>query len=203
MVLHASSQPVWSVYTPSRGELHLLSGNPPKLRRALLLRDRKDQALTILSVLESRARRSLLVRFRQPVLWEIFLAPNAPPVYEGLVHDFRMGEGLQEPANFPVRQIELGAAAGLMLAVEDSPNVIFTTGGPGRDWTIVLFNLDVRRGIAHIQLADRPVGLAQRCAGSERIIVVSFEKAPAAALRLPDLADWRIKQEANASCDPG
>jgi Cytochrome D1 heme domain len=40
-------------------------------------------------------------------LWEISYDPNAEPIYDGLVHDWRLGEGLATPGTFGVRRTRL------------------------------------------------------------------------------------------------
>lgn len=40
-------------------------------------------------------------------VWEINYTDNPPPVYQGYVHDYKMGEGIAEKGLFPVRRIKL------------------------------------------------------------------------------------------------
>ncbi len=40
-------------------------------------------------------------------VWEISYADDPSPVYRGLMHDYRMGEGMPETGSFPVRRIKL------------------------------------------------------------------------------------------------
>jgi len=40
-------------------------------------------------------------------LWEISYDPQAEPIYDGLVHDWRLGEGLATPGQFGVRRTRL------------------------------------------------------------------------------------------------
>ena len=47
-------------------------------------------------------RQSFIVALKDiKEVWEISYADHPPPVYGGLVHDYRMGEGLAEPGRFP------------------------------------------------------------------------------------------------------
>jgi mono/diheme cytochrome c family protein/WD40 repeat protein len=53
-------------------------------------------------------RQSFIVALKDiKEVWEISYADHPPPVYAGLVHDYRMGEGLAETGRFPVRRIKL------------------------------------------------------------------------------------------------
>lgn len=40
-------------------------------------------------------------------LWEISYDPKAEPIYDGLVHDWRLGEGIATPGRFGVRRTRL------------------------------------------------------------------------------------------------
>jgi hypothetical protein len=40
-------------------------------------------------------------------LWEISYDPQAEPIHDGLVHDWRLGEGLAQPGQFGVRRTRL------------------------------------------------------------------------------------------------
>ncbi len=94
------------------------------------------------------ARQSLLVAPAElPELWEVSLDPHAEDRYDGLVHDFRMGEGVPEPGFLHRRRIVLAgpvqawaadAAGTLLVVVIARP----TAGGAPllQGW-----NLDARR----------------------------------------------------------
>ena len=53
------------------------------------------------AVYDAAPRKSFIAALKDiPEVWEITYDPNAEPVYQGLVHDFRMGEGLAEKGPF-------------------------------------------------------------------------------------------------------
>ena len=53
---------------------------------------------------DATPRESFVVALKDiPELWEISLRPQAPPIYDGLVHDYKMGEGDCEAAVCSVR----------------------------------------------------------------------------------------------------
>jgi hypothetical protein len=92
------------------------------------------------------ARRSFVIAFDDSMreLWELSVDPDAPPVYDGLVHDYRMGEAIASAGFLGVRRTPLEAPV-QALAID-------TAGGPfllarsGAVWWLI--NLDVRRVIA-------------------------------------------------------
>lgn len=111
-------------------------------------------------VFHAPGRRSFVVAFAElPELWEIRYDPSAEPIFDGLVHDYRMGEGLGRPGWLGVRRTPLdepmqvltlapGDREVLMQPVADHP------GGQG--WPVDVVNLDVRRRIARVALPERP-----------------------------------------------
>jgi mono/diheme cytochrome c family protein len=60
------------------------------------------------AVYDAPPRRSFIAALKDiPEVWEIPYDPNAEPIYRGLVHDYRLGEGLAEKGPFPIRRIKL------------------------------------------------------------------------------------------------
>ncbi|MBL8288751.1 MAG: hypothetical protein JNL85_12270 [Rubrivivax sp.] len=100
-------------------------------------------------------RRSIVAAFAGlPELWEISLDPAAPPVFDGLVHDHRMGEGIGRPGYLAPRRTQLArplvalaidAASGWVIARERAAEA-----GPGETAPpqVVLLHLDIRRAVA-------------------------------------------------------
>jgi hypothetical protein len=127
------------------------------------------------------SRRSLLATW--PSLgewWEVSLDPAAPPLYEGLVHDHRMGEGLPTPGYLAVRRAPLGDAM-------PTPDHIGATqpwvaGRAGDDVAVV--HLDVRREIARGKL---PHGNAIVEIDPRRWVIAARHDAPGAVLALQAL----------------
>jgi hypothetical protein len=77
-------------------------------------------------------------------LWEIALDPAAEPIYDGLVHDHRLGEGLATPGHLGVRRAPLDAPMA-DLGFADA-RVPWVAGRHGERVDVV--HLDVRRRIA-------------------------------------------------------
>jgi len=99
------------------------------------------------------ARRSFVIAFDALAeLWELSVDPNAPPVFDGLVHDYRMGEGVASPGFLGVRRTPLPAPVGA-LAVDDSNNAHVLARSADSWW---LVNLDIRRPITRFDLGANP-----------------------------------------------
>jgi hypothetical protein len=92
------------------------------------------------------ARRSFVIAFDAPMreLWELSIDPEAPPVFDGMVHDHRMGEAIAAPGFLGVRRTPLdGPVDRLVADTAGGPFVLVRGSGA---WLLV--NLDVRRAIA-------------------------------------------------------
>ena len=128
--------------------LRLLDGEGRTLRNYAgtdLARRRRGAAVAVLALPQ---RRSLLAAW--PAVqewWEIQLDPAAPPIFDGYVHDHRMGEAVASPGYLGVRRIPFDTAA---------PVPAFTS----RAWPWVaapvgdevqVVHLDVRRTVARLQ----------------------------------------------------
>lgn len=102
-------------------------------------------------------RRSILASL--PTLgemWELSLDPQAPPIHDGLVHDYRMGEALPSPGYLGARRIPLQRPAP-DIAFSD-PRVSWVAGHAGQGVAIV--HLDVRRQIAALAMPGAQPGRA-------------------------------------------
>lgn len=126
--------------------------------RDVPLHDRLGGRLLVTRIAESTYRRSVLIAFEDAAeFWELFLAPDAEPVFEGLVHDYRMGEGISEPARLPIRRIRPDIPIDEFLVEPDSPNLIVrqrSSDGARSTWR---FNLDVRRRVMKFDIETEPV----------------------------------------------
>jgi hypothetical protein len=104
------------------------------------------------------ARRSVLVVFDALLeLWEVSTDPAAGPLYDGFVHDYKMGEGIAIPGFLNPRRIKLEAP--LRDLVFDASQGWLIGRAPDRpDGRAVLqvWQLDVRRRIAEHLVTGRP-----------------------------------------------
>lgn len=115
------------------------------------------QRSRIAAIQPSQPRRSFVVALQDVAeLWEISLDPAAAPIYDGLVHDYRMGEALARPGYLGVRRtplprpladLRIDPSGRVVMAVDAAPD-----GPPG----VEVIHLDVRRVIARLPLAAPP-----------------------------------------------
>ncbi|MBL8345977.1 MAG: hypothetical protein JNN03_11085 [Rubrivivax sp.] len=120
-------------------------------------------------------RRGFVVAFDTlPELWEVSTDTEATPVFDGLVHDYRMGEGLGEPGWLaarrtrlpqPVHELGFDAERGLVACRARTP--------PRAGAVHLLFvQLDVRRVIKTITVDGDPdtANLSVRIDGARRML---------------------------------
>jgi mono/diheme cytochrome c family protein/DNA-binding beta-propeller fold protein YncE len=116
--------------------------------------DRAGKTSRVSAVYDAAPRRSFVVALKDiPELWEIPYDPKAPPVYEGLVHDYRMAEGLAEKGPFPVRRIALDDVLDDFFFDQGYDHLIGASREAGKGQVV---NLNVRRRIATVDLPGLP-----------------------------------------------
>jgi len=70
--------------------------------------DGQGKSSRVSAVYDAGPRKSFIAALKDlPEVWEIPWSEDHEPVYTGLVHDYRMGEGMQDKRRFPVRRIRL------------------------------------------------------------------------------------------------
>lgn len=111
---------------------------------------RRHVAPPVAGVFDAAPRRSFVVLFESlPELWEISYDPQAEPLYQGLVHDYRLREGIAEPGFLNPRRTRLDAP--LRDPGFDSSHAFIIARAPDqadRQAVLFLVQLDVRRTIA-------------------------------------------------------
>ena len=103
-------------------------------------------------------RRSVLVTFdRLPELWEVSFDPEAEPLFDGYVHDYRMGEAIALPGFLNPRRIGIDQPLH-DLRFDTSHAYVLARAADRADGHAVLqlLQLDVRRRIAQFVLDSQP-----------------------------------------------
>jgi cytochrome c553 len=117
-----------------------------------------QQSSRVSAVYDAAPRRSFIVALKDiPELWEISYDPKAEPIYDGLVHDYKMGEGIAKPGFLGVRRTLLDETLDDFFFDQRYTEVIGASrpkgdGGPSAQ----VVNLDVRKRIANLPLPGMP-----------------------------------------------
>ena len=94
-------------------------------------------------------------------LWEISLDPGAAPIFDGLVHDYRMSEAIATPGYLGARRSPLGRPMPAFSFAD--AQVPWLAGSQDRE--VIVAHLDVRRRIAALRIdAANPAGATVRAA---------------------------------------
>jgi mono/diheme cytochrome c family protein/WD40 repeat protein len=110
------------------------------------------------AVYDATPRHSFVVALKDiPELWEIAYDPKAEPIHDGLVHDYKMGEGIAKPGYLNARRTPLEEPLDDFFFDQGYRNVLGATR-PRADGTgsAQVVNLDARRKIADLAIAGMP-----------------------------------------------
>ncbi len=110
------------------------------------------------AVYDAAPRRSFVVALKDlPELWEISYDPQAEPIFDGYVHDYKMGEGIAAPGYLGVRRTRLDEPLDDFFfdaAYRHALGATRPKDGAGPKAQVV--NLDIRRKIAELPIAGMP-----------------------------------------------
>ncbi|WP_420477254.1 cytochrome D1 domain-containing protein [Noviherbaspirillum sp. ST9] len=121
--------------------------------RIIDVKDDKGKSSRVSAVYDAAPRKSFVAALKDiPEVWELTYDDKAEPVYNGMVHDYKMGEGVAVKGPFPVRRIVL----------EDYLDDFFFDArydhliGSSREGKGQVVNLNIRRKITDIELPGMP-----------------------------------------------
>ena len=152
------------------------------------------QGSRVSAVYDAAPRTSFIVALKDiPELWEISYDPKAEDIYEGLVHDYRMGEGLPKRGFLGVRRTMLAEPLDNFFF---DPSYAHALGaaGPRADGAPSgqVVNLDVRRRIATLPIAGMPhlgSGITFAWNGST---VLASPNLKDGTITVIDMKDWSL-----------
>ena len=158
--------------------------------RVLAVKDDKGRTSRVSAVYDARPRKSFVAALKDiKEVWELTYDENAPPVYQGLVHDFRMGEGIPVPGPFPPRRIVLDDYLDDFFFVPVYSELV----GAARDGIKgQVINLDVRRRIATLDLPGLPhlgSGISWEYQGRTVLATPNLKDGVVSVI---DLKDWKV-----------
>ncbi len=110
------------------------------------------------AVYDATPRHSFVVALKDiPELWEISYDPKAEPIHDGLVHDYKMGEGIAKSGYLNARRTPLEEPLDDFFFDQGYRNVMGATR-PKADGTgaAQVVNLDARRKITDLAIAGMP-----------------------------------------------
>jgi mono/diheme cytochrome c family protein/DNA-binding beta-propeller fold protein YncE len=149
------------------------------------------------AVYDAAPRRSFVAAMKDIAeLWEISYDPKAEPIFDGMVHDYRLGEGLGRPGTFGVRRTLLDEPLDDFFFDQGYRHVLGATRprADGRASAQVV-NLDVRRKIADLPIAGMPhlgSGITFGYKGTTVVASPNLKSGPqGGAVDVIDMATWK------------
>jgi len=122
------------------------------------VKDERGHSSRVSAVYTAAPRSSFVVALKDvPEIWELRYDENAPPVFAGLVHDYRLGEAVGEKGQFTPRRAPLENVLDDFFFDQSYAYVIGASRGTGaQEGSGQVVNLDVRRKIADVPLPGLP-----------------------------------------------
>lgn len=121
--------------------------------RVIDVKDEKGKTSRVSAVYDAAPRKSFVAALKDiPEVWEMTYDEKAPPVYAGLVHDYKLGEGIPIQGPFPPLRIKL----------QDYLDDFFFNStyeyliGTSREGRSQIVDLDLKRKVASIDLPGMP-----------------------------------------------
>lgn len=138
-------------------------------------------------VFDAAPRRSFVAALRDaPEIWEISYDPGAAPIFDGLVHDYAMGEALATPGYLNPRRTSIDAPIDDFFFDPGYANLV----GSSRSGRTEVINLDVRRKVADLDLPGLPhlgSGITWERDGRT---VLATPNLKSASVNVIDIARW-------------
>jgi DNA-binding beta-propeller fold protein YncE/cytochrome c553 len=134
--------------------LVMLDARDLSLLKVLPVKDAAGRSSRVSAVYDAAPRESFVVALKDiPEVWELPYGDKTGPVYEGLVHDYRMGEAVTSPKPYATRRTILD---GILDDFFFDPSYDHLIGAARDGHTGQVVNLNVRRKIAEVDLPGLP-----------------------------------------------
>ena len=137
--------------------LELLNASDFSVIKAIPVQKATGQNKKIDFVFNAASRQSFIIGMGgDNLIWEMLYEDNPLPVYNGVMHDYRLGEGsVRDQSQFPVRIIKPAGKTNIPISsyyFYPASGLFFIT----RDKVIEVIQLDARQTIATIDFKERP-----------------------------------------------
>ena len=168
--------------------LVVLDAKDLTLLKVIEVKDDAGKTSRVSAVYDAAPRKSFIAALKDiPEVWEIPYGANAEPVYEGMVHDYRLGEGVAAPGPFPVRRIRLDDYLDDFFFDASYRHIVGASRDGGKGQVV---NLDVRRRIATLDLPGLPhlgSGITWEYQGKSILATPNLKEG---AISIIDMKNW-------------
>ena len=134
--------------------LVMLDANDLSLVKVIAVEDDFGHSSRVSAVYTAAPRESFVVALKDlKEIWEIFYSDTPPKVFNGLAHDYKMGEGMAEQGLFPVQRIKLDDYFDDFFFDQGYRNVVGAARNAASGQVV---NLDAKRKISDVDLPGLP-----------------------------------------------
>ena len=155
--------------------------------------DLQGRESRVSAVYDAAPRRAFVAAMKDiPEIWEISYDPNAEPVFDGLVHDYKLGEGLQQTGFLTPRRTRLDDVLDDFFFDASYAYVMGASRGATKGQVV---NLDVRRKIADLDLPGMPhlgSGITWQRDGRTVMATPNLKEG---VVSVVDMQDWSVVRE--------
>jgi hypothetical protein len=160
--------------------------------RVLEAKDKQGKGSAVADIRTLPGRSSFIAVMRDiPELWELSYDERAEPIFEGMVHDYKMGEGLALKGPFPPRRTVLDPPLAHFYFDPSSAHVV----GAGPGGLLQVIHLDIRRKIRELRLDGAPQpgdGVRIDWQGAPALLLPQQDGA---LLSVLDLRAWQVLRQ--------
>jgi len=171
--------------------LILLDAQDLSLLKIIPVKNDKGISSRVSAVYAAPPRHSFVAALKDiPEVWEILLNDNPLPVYNGPMHDYRMGEGIsKQPKKFPIRQIKLEDYLDDFFFDQSYSLLIGAARNSNKKAQVI--QMDVRRKIAELDLGGLPhlgSGITWQYKGHPVLATPNLKKNE---IQIIDMTTWK------------
>ena len=170
----------------------ILNASDLSLLKIIPAADEKGQSSRVSAVYDAAPRKSFIVALKDvPELWEISYDDKAAPIFTGLVHDYKMAEGIATPGKLNPRRTPLDASLDDFFFDQSYTNLI----GASREGKAQVVNLNVRRKIADLDLTGMPhlgSGITWERQGQTVMATPNLKEGLVTVI---DMQNWQVIQQ--------
>lgn len=160
--------------------------------RTIEVKGQAGKVSGVAAIHTASARNSFIAVMRDiPELWEISYDERAEPVYEGLVHDYKMGEAIALPGPFAPRKIILEQALSQFIFSDDFTQAM----GTNDDGLMQVINLNIRRKIRELHFSSAVQADAAALWQWQGRKILALPEKNENRLNLIDMQTWQVLQK--------
>ena len=173
--------------------LVILDARDLSLVKILDVADKNGKSSRVSAVYDAAPRKSFVAALKDvPEIWEISYDDQAAQIFDGLVHDYKLGEGIAIPGKLNPRRTTLDAV------LDDfffDPSYAYVIGAAREGGKGQVVNLDVRRKIADVTLPGLPhlgSGISWERDGTRVLATPNLKEGTVSVI---DMRTWKVVKE--------